>query len=130
MNSAVQSAVPAPPAGLPGVTAARLRTVALGLEVWLLCALIPFVEVDGSAPMFVGLVSPLVLLLLGEILRVRAPRWGRAILLAGFPVSLAGSAALADAGPEHDAWSGVLGPLVALSLVLYLVVVLHSFARP
>jgi hypothetical protein len=102
----------------------------LGIEVWLLCVGIPFVEHGGSAAAVVGLVSPLILLALGEILRARAPRWARGILAAGVPVSLAAGASLAEIGLAHDAWSGVLGPLVGLSLVLYLVVVLHSFARP
>lgn len=130
MNSAGQTTVPSLPGGPAGAAGARLRTVALGLEVWLLCVGLPFVEHGGSIGAVIGLASPLVLLLLGEILRARAPRWARGILAAGVPVSLAAGASLADAGAVHDVWGGVLGPLVAISLVLYLVVVLHSFARP
>lgn len=128
MNSAVQSTVPAPPAGLTGPSGGRLRTLALGVEVWLLCVGIPFVEHGGTLAAIAGLAAPLVLLALGEVLRGPSPRWARVILAAGVPVALAAGAALV--GSEHDAWGGVLGPLVAISLVLYLVVVLHSFARP
>lgn len=110
----------------------RLRTLVLGVELWALALGLPATEhgLSGGS-LALGAVSlPLSVLAVGEALRARLPRASRAVLLGAFPFSVAlGSAARSDLA-MHDAWAGALAPLLAISLFLYLAVVLHSFARP
>jgi hypothetical protein len=111
--------------------AGHLRTLVAGLELWLVATMVPWIEhrPSGLGGVALGLL-PLVGLAVGEALRRRSPRLSTVLLLGAVPVSIAVAAALEPALAANDAWSGVLGPLVALSLLFYLAVVLHSFARP
>ena len=109
----------------------RLRTLVLGLELWALAVALPSVEHGVGNTVGVVLLSlPVSVLAVGELCRARAPRVGRGVLLGAFPVAIAIASAARPELALADAWGGAVAPLVALSLFLYLVVVLHSFARP
>ncbi len=104
----------------------------MGLEVWALAIVVPSVDagLDGRAVGLVTAALPLLVLGTGELLRERWPGASRAALAAGFPFALAIGAAARPDLARTDAWSGALAPVMALSLLVYLAVVLHSFARP
>lgn len=110
---------------------ARLRTVIAGLELWLVATVVPWLEQrpTGQLGLLLGAL-PVVLLGLGELWRRRSPRLARACLLGGVPLSIAAASAAEPSLAAGDAWAGVLGPVVAASLLFFLAVALHSFARP
>lgn len=110
---------------------ARLRTLVVGLELHALALGLPVAEHGlGGAGMVAVAALPLVALVVGEALRHRAPRAARGVLIGAFPALLALAVGSRPDLSGRDAWAGVVAPLVALSLLLYTAVVLHSFARP
>lgn len=115
-----------------GAGGGRLRTLVLGLEVWALAIVLPSVEagLDGRAVALATTPLPLLVLAAGELSRTRWPGASLAVLCAGVPFSLAVAVAARPDLARTDAWGGALAPVLALSLLLYLAAVLHSFARP